>query len=349
MKKGVYFSYIPETRASERLPTVSLFIVWAPRHRGTRSAWLARELGIDDIRYFAPTRGCGLRAALSKYPPQLVATLKALIRQRPRVLFVQSPPSFAAWTGAFYAAATGAALVVDAHSDAFERQIWTRPRWLTKRVARTAATTIVTNDHWAEVVRSWGGIAMAVPSLPTHLSVGSSPRLGPGFNVAVVNTWAADEPLIEVLAAADRLRQATFHVTGRDDRVAELDVAVPPNVRFTGFLPEDDYHALLAAADAVVCLTTRDHTMQNGASEALSLGTPIVTSDWPILRSYFSRGTVHVDNTAAGIEAGLRRLMECHADYRSGVRELAAERRREWELQRRQLIATVADRLRQGR
>jgi glycosyltransferase involved in cell wall biosynthesis len=346
MKKGVYFSYTPETRASERLPTASLFIVWVPRHRGTRSAWLARELGIDDIRYFAPTRGRGLRAALSKYPPQFVATLKALIRWRPRVLFVQSPPSFAAWIGAFYAAATGAALVVDAHSDAFERQIWTRPRWLTKRVARTAATTIVTNDHWAEVVRSWGGIAMVVPSLPTHLSVGSSPRLGPGFNVAVVNTWAADEPLIEVLAAADRLRQATFHVTGHDDRVAELDVAVPPNVRFTGFLPEDDYHALLAAADAVVCLTTRDHTMQNGASEALSLSTPIVTSDWPVLRSYFSRGTVHVDNTAAGIEAGLRRLMERHADYRAGVRELAAERRREWELQRRQLIATVAARLR---
>ena len=58
------------------------------------------------------------------------------------------------------------------------------------------------------------------------------------------------------------------------------------------------------------CLTTRDNTMQRGACEALSLSRPIVTSDWPLLRSYFAQGTVHVDNTAAGIRSGIAQVLK---------------------------------------
>ncbi len=299
-------------------------------------------MGIAAPHYFAPSGGRGLRAAPFKYPWQLLRTIGHLLRNRPRVIFVQSPPSFAGWTAVAWAAATGAAVVIDAHSDAFERGIWTRPGWVTRTVARRATAILVTDEHWAAMVRASGGRPIVVANVPTSLEPGTAPPLDADRpNVAVVNTWAPDEPLHEVIEAAAAMPEVAFHVTGRSDRVTELGRAVPDNVRFTDFLDEPAYLGLLAAADAVVCLTTRDHTMQNGAAEAMSLGTPIVTSDWPILRTYFSRGTVHVANAAPAIRDGLRRLLAEREAYRSAILGLRDEQCARWDDTRRELIERV--------
>jgi glycosyltransferase involved in cell wall biosynthesis len=322
----------------------SAFVVWAPPDKGTRSAWLAAELGIPPPRYFAPTTRRGLGAALAKYPRQLVATLAMLARERPQVLFVQSPPSFAAWTAALYTAVARAALVIDAHSDAFQRH-WTRPRWLNALVARRAAATIVTNGHWAETVERMGGHAVVIPAVPTKLEVGEAPALE-GFNVVVVATWARDEPIEAVVEAARLCSEATFHITGRPREMGSDGDALPPNVRLTGFLPEPAYNALLANAGAVMCLTTRDHTMQNGAAEALYLGTPIITSDWPVLREYFPRGTIHVDNSPAQIADAVRRMMTEGERYRAELLALRDERRERWSSDRATILSSIDRQLR---
>jgi hypothetical protein len=261
------------------------------------------------------------------------------------VVFVQSPPSFATWTAALYAAMARAALVIDAHSDAFERGIWTRPRWLNALVMRRAAATIVTGPHWADRVASTGGRAIVIPAVPTPLVVGDPPPMS-GFNVAVVTTWASDEPLQAVFDAARLCPDATFQVTGHP-RGADGELArKQANVHLTGFLDEATYNALLAHADVVMCLTTRDHTMQNGAAEALYLGTPIITSDWAVLRDYFSRGTIHVDNSPSDIAAAVRRMMEEGPAYRSEVRALRDEMGERWRRDRTAILANVEDQLR---
>ncbi|MGI8828230.1 MAG: glycosyltransferase [Candidatus Limnocylindria bacterium] len=322
-------------------PRDSLFLVWAERHRGTRSAWLAESLGVGDLRYLAPTRARGIGGAWRKYPLQAISSVRVLMAARPRALFVQSPPSFAAWLAALYGAITGAAVVIDSHSDAFERGIWTRPHWISRTVARVVTATIVTNDHWAKQIQGWHATAITVPSVPTTFEAGEPPPLDLGHNVAVVNTWARDEPIEEVLAAAELLPQVSFHITGRDDRVASLRGLVPGNVRFTGFLPEDRYHGLLRAADAVVCLTKRDYTMQNGACEALSHATPVVTSDWSVLRDYFDAGAAHVDNSAAGIAAGIQRVIDDLPGHRQAIRELRGRRMAEWAITRRTILELI--------
>jgi glycosyltransferase involved in cell wall biosynthesis len=323
-------------------PGRSAFVVWAPWERATRSAWLARELGMPPPYYLTPTRRRGLRAAPLKYPRQLIGMIWLLARLRPQVVFVQSPPSFSAWAAAAWGLLSGASFVIDAHSDAFERSIWTRPEWLTRFVARRAAVTIVTNSHWAEFVTRWGGRPLVIPTIPTDVIAGDPPALADGLNALVVNTWAPDEPLTAVLDAAGSVPDVTFHVTGRIEKLATLQRPIPPNVRFTGFLAESAYHGLVAAADVVICLTTRDHTMQNGACEAMFHATPIITSDWAELREYFNDGTIHVDNTAAGIERGLRDFAADPTGYRAGIRRLRDRRRAEWRDARRVLLEMIA-------
>lgn len=320
------------------------FVVWSPRYKGTRSGWLAAELGIPEPRYLAPTARRGMAAAPLKYTRQFLGTMAFLVRRRPSVVFVQSPPSFATWTAAAYAAMTRAALVIDAHSDAFERSFWTRPAWLNALVARRAAVTIVTTPHRADTVVSMGGRAWVVPAIPTGLVVGDPPPLT-GLNVAVVMTWAPDEPLQAVLDAARSCPDVTFHLTGRP-RTGLYAGRIPANVRLTGFLDEPTYNALLAHADAVMCLTTRDHTMQNGAAEALYLGTPIITSDTAVLREYFSRGTIHVDNSAAAIAAAVHRIGQEATTYRAEVRALRDQINERWQRDRAAILAMVDEQLR---
>jgi hypothetical protein len=271
----------------------------------------------------------------------MLRTVALLVRNRPRLVFVQSPPSFAAWIIALYCALSRAAFVIDAHSDAFERSRWTRPAWLNRFVARQAVTTIVTNDHWADAVQSWGAAAMNIPAIPTNLTIGEPPPMEPGFNVTVVNSWSPDEPIDAVLSAAESLPEISFHVTGPRAGVRQLRRPTPLNVRFTGLLSQTSYNGLLARCDAVLCLTTHDNTMQNGACEALLVETPIVISDWPILRQYFEAAAVYVDNTPAGIVEGLRRLLADTGSYQQEIQKVRARRQAEWEETRRILLGRI--------
>jgi glycosyltransferase involved in cell wall biosynthesis len=319
----------------------SLFLVWAPPHKGPRSARFAAGLGVP-VYFLADRWRQGLRDPL-KYPRLLWRTTRTLMTRRPRLVLVQSPPSLATWTVALYAMLTGAAFVIDAHSDAFQRARWTRPRWLNRAVQRRALAVVVTDEHWARTIREAGGRAIVIPDIPTTpASDGPLVPAAERFTILVVNTWADDEPLAAVVAAGASIPDADFEITGTaDERVVALG-PLPPNVRFTGFLPEAEYYARMAAAHAVLCLTDRDHTMQRGACEALSLGRPIITSDWPLLRSYFEGGTVHVDSSVSGIADGIRHLMAHYGEHAAGILELRATRLHDWDTRRDELMDLFA-------
>jgi glycosyltransferase involved in cell wall biosynthesis len=222
--------------------------------------------------------------------------------------------------------------VIDAHSDAMQSPWWTRPRWLYRALARSAAATIVTNEHFADKIERWGGNALVIRDIPTTYPEDGRYEFVAGTNIAVVSTFAEDEPISEVISAAVAMPDVTFHITGNPDRARPESIsAAPSNVVFTGFIPDESYFALLRGADAVMCLTTRDHTMQRGACEALSLGRPIITSDWPLLRSYFHDGTLHIDNTSAGIQHAISTLRSNPTALTEGVRRLQTSQRFEWE------------------
>jgi len=123
----------------------------------------------------------------------------------------------------------------------------------------------------------------------------------------------------------------TFSLTGDPARFARVLPPAPPNVRFTGFLPQQEYRERMASCGAVLCLTTHDHTMQRGACEALWAGRPIITSDWPLLRDYFDRGTVHVDNSASGIASAVAKVAADPVGFEHQIDDLQALRRGEWD------------------
>jgi len=315
----------------EDLRKESLFLVWGPPSHGPRSRVFARELGIDELHYVYSTTRRGLLTAPFKYLYQAFKTLTLLFRTRPQIVFVQSPPGFAVLFVYIYCRMTNSHYVVDAHSAALLSPYWRHPAWLYRLLARKAVTTIVTNEHFKNMIQAWGGQAFVLRDIPTSYPMAGTYPVKGKFNMLVVNKFACDEPLEEVLAAAENIDEVQFYITGEVSRAGDRLPSNPPkNVIFTDYLSDEDYFGLMKTSQAVMCLTTRDHTMQRGACEALSMGKPIVTADWPVLRDYFHKGTIYVDNSADGIQRGVDEMLENIDQYQAEIIDLQTEQQKEW-------------------
>jgi glycosyltransferase involved in cell wall biosynthesis len=305
----------------------AIFLSWAQISR--RSQLISKKLGIKHVNVFLLKHVYALSPL--RYYLQTLRTIKILALEKPDIVFVQNPPILAPLIVYLYARLRNAHYIIDSHTGALMAWWWKWSLPLHSFLSRRALATIVTNEYLKSKVGKWNARAFIIADIPTTFPESESYPVGGKFNIAVVNTFSPDEPLEEVLAAAKRMPDTHFYITG-DTVLAKSSLLRKPqaNIHFTGFIPDPEYIALLNSVDAIMVLTTDNYTMQRGACEAVSLGKPIITSNWPVLREYFSKGTVFVDNTAAGIARGIREMKRDIMNLKHDVICLQKQRRQEW-------------------
>jgi glycosyltransferase involved in cell wall biosynthesis len=202
---------------------------------------------------------------------------------------------------------------------------------------KNADLTIVTNEHLADLTRDHGGRAFVLqdplPRLGDHPPV----PLGGGFNVVMPCSFAADEPVEEVIEAMRMVagEGITLHVTGNPSRRGPME-DVPDTVRFTGFLPLDDYEQLILSADAVMVLTKARYAMLCGCYEAVAAGKPLITSNTPVLRDYFEPA-VFVETEVSSIAEGLRKARREVRELKAGVQAFRTAIGPRWEEEKARL------------
>ena len=326
-----------------------VFVSWAPYC--SRSDNIARELGgVSYMVYFA-SFGSSYGTILFKYFFQAVKTLYLLLRDRPQCVICMSPPVFALIPVWLYCRLMpGRGYVIDYHTAAFTMRIYRRLFFMQRFFARRAIVNLLTNAHLASIVSGWGGRVHLVGDVRVRFDRIQAPRqLRPGaFNVTFVSRYSRTEPLDVVYEAARRLDSEGVHilVTGDlKDAAPEVIAQKPGNVTLTGFLALEEYAGLLRDSDAVMCLCTNDNTMQRGAYEAMSVETPLVLSNWQILRDTFSSGAAYVENTVEGICEGIRAVRTDLDQYRHGIRELKKQRSQLWD----QTVAHLNEHIRRSR
>lgn len=306
------------------------FISWAPYC--SRSDSIAARLGGTSHMVYAARWGSRPATILLKYASQTLTTFRILLSERPKAIFVMMPPVVAAIPVLFYAKLFGTRVFLDSHTAAFLGSAWSRVLFLHRWASRRATATIVTGEHLRDIVASWNAPVQLVSDVPVVFAEPEPFEVAPGFNIAVISSFNRDEPTRELVEAAGRVPEVTFYITGNTKKLApEIMSSRPANVHFTGFLSDGRYAGLLKACDAVAALTTRDHTMQRGAYEAIYLQKPVLTSNFPILRSSFPKGTVHVDATVDAIVDGVRDLKKNLLRYRSEAEELCEAKRQRWQ------------------
>ncbi|MFN2626140.1 MAG: glycosyltransferase [Mycobacteriales bacterium] len=300
-----------------------LFVSWIPGHG--RSSALAREIGADALFVGTATQAPG--TAVLRYLRNAWATWRALASARPSAIVVMLPPLPAALTVVAWARRRRARVVLDAHTGVFNDPKWRWLLWPTLALAKRATATIVTNEALAAVVRARGGRALVLHNPPDLAAAAIRARGGGG--VVVVCGWANDEPVDAVLAAVADI-ETPVTLTGRPP------AGLPsrhPRVRFSGWLDDDDYTSLIAAADVIVALTTRPHTMQQAGYEALALHVPLVTSDTAVLREFFQEGAAFTSTEPSAIAEAIRTALRNGDQLREGMRRLHARRAAGWRIE----------------
>ncbi len=322
-----------------------LGIAWAPT--APRSERLAAALGAEMRKVHVLAFQRPLLAPL-KYPALALVTCYLLWRRRPQVVLVQNPPIFLALVAALYRLLTGNDYLIDTHTGGLvgHKWGWSLPlhRWLSCQ----ALATIVTNADLRDRLLGDSGRRFRVCLLgdpPVDWRETATQPIPGARQVVVIATYAADEPIEAVLAAACHLPDVSFSITGNARRLpAAVRARCPENVRLTGWLCDADYRELVCRANVVVALTTRNHTLLCGAWEALYAGQPLITSDWPVLRLAFPQGTVFTGATASEIAAAIRLALAQEDDLRAAMQSLEAATRQTWALALAELRALIPGR-----
>jgi glycosyltransferase involved in cell wall biosynthesis len=232
-----------------------------------------------------------------------------------------------------YAKLTQSHYVLDSHSGLFNKRVWRTFIPIMKRIYKCASLNIAHNDHDAEKYRAWG-VKTAVLGTEVYPYEGyAKGHLETKNNIVVIGSFAKDEPTAEILAAAAELGNVHFYFTG-SKQTAEKRIGtkgIPSNVTLTGFLPREEFIGLVKAADVALVLVTTGNTMQMGAWEAMSCGTPLILSDWELLRSTFPKGAVFVQNTKEGIQEGIAVFLENQKKLKNEIVQLKMEKQPLWD------------------
>ncbi|MFQ5561167.1 MAG: glycosyltransferase [Nitrospinota bacterium] len=196
--------------------------------------------------------------------------------------------------------------------------------------SKQALTTIVTNEFLKKIITcDYKATATIIKDVPIVVKNDVEPTCYDDFTVTFINSFADDEPLKELLDAARKLPRVKFFVTGglNDARAkSSLVRQKPENVSFTGFLPNTRYFSLLKSSDAIIVLTTKDHTMQRGGYEAIYMRKPIIISGTGVLKEAFPKGAVFVDNSVPDIVRGILKMEKNISLYTEGAGLLRREK-----------------------
>lgn len=317
----------------------TVFMVWAPY--SARAENISKRLGANF--YTISYKFRNKIYSTIKYPLMFIKTLRILKREKPDIILCQSPPVFCPLAAVIYHHLINSKneIIIDAHTGTFDKP-WSYIRPITKLIMKSVSTIIVTNEELrTTVLKEYNKTPIVLEDKIPDFDVAhyddnnkyeQLDQDAKILRLTVVSSFAADEPLEEVLDAAGSLPDVQFYITGDKSKLnKELENRKPDNVTFTGFLSINDYFSLLQSVDAVVVLTKRDKTMLAGAYEALAVEKPLITSNWDPLKRYFNKGTIHTNNTAAEIRTAVRTVQNNKKQLAEEMSVLKLEKAREWE------------------
>ena len=306
----------------------------------SRAAWITWE---HQRRNIGVSSGLGVPlfelafkgGRLKRYAKSLLATARVLTTKKPAVLFVQNPSIVLALTAVVWGRLRGRPVIVDAHNAGLT-PLEGRSALMNRAaafIARHASLTIVSNAALMPIVERYRGRPFVLPDPIPELPAGTPPEgTDSALRVLFICTYASDEPYAAVVQAARAFaKDVKVYITGRLKAEHEaLRQEAPPNVIFTGFVPEDRFIGLLHAADVVMDLTTRDNCLVCGAYEGVAAGKALILSDSQATREYFSRGVVYTDNTPESIEQCLREALAARVRLADEIAQLRTRLVDDW-------------------
>ncbi len=313
-------------------------ILWGPF--GDRADELAEVVGAERVsitllygpRYFAPIR----------YLALFFRTMLLLARRRPDVVYAQNPPVFCPLTCLLYCRLTGAKLVIDHHSIWSVKTLGGRSPlslgigFLEGVVSRAADANTTPHGFWARMLSKMGARSVLVyhdyvPKNDRWPDEALRRKMAEGAVLVISSHGGHPLERLEVEAAAvARVREegVSLVISGpREKLEGRLSrLALPPNVKYAGFLEREVYETLKASADFALNITDEPYTLSHVLFEFAASSLPVVSSRQEVVEELFGDSLLYADSAVEDVADKVRQL--CSDPTRA---EWAARMRRKQE------------------
>lgn len=293
----------------------SLFIVWKTYQR--RAEIIAPKLKSEIL--FIPHI---FRRKLFRpidYLYKLLVSFYVVSKQKPTVIFAQSPPLYSA----LVAWLLKIPYVIDAHNPVFQnvggKILWGKlPLSIT--LLKNAAAIVVHNPGILKLAKKdHPGVTFFNIPDPLELITTTNKKRIPN-QILVICSFDPDEPVEILLESMAQLQDHIFILTA-DVLKLQYNLQVKlknlKNVRLTGFLPISEYHDFLCTSAAALVLTNQDLIQPSGACEALSSNTPLLISNTPLIKEMFGKWAILVENSVPSIVNEIADLKSSSLDLSS--------------------------------
>ncbi|MBW7470063.1 glycosyltransferase [Marinobacter sp. F4218] len=308
-------------------PTIRDDAVWVTWERQTRNRSASDYFNVP--LYEVIEEGPG-RA--SRYIRSTLRTIAIVGKQKPRYFFAQNPSIVLAVLAITLKPWRKFKVIIDAHNAGIhgpENGSRFLPR-INRFVIRKADAVIVTNPELAEFITSCGGTPIILPDPLPNLERKMAPVECGGkkkIKAFCITSWSEDEPYREILEAASAFTdEVEFFFSGNHKKIRSLRTnTIPSNVHLLGFIDENAFHDHLFSADFCIDMTKRSDCMVCGAYESISAEKPVILSDTPVQRRYFSKGAVFSQNTAQDIKHAIDQMVNGIEPMRQDAVDLKKE------------------------
>lgn len=242
------------------------------------------------------------------YLIKLAISIKEILTTKPDFVVAQCPPTYSALP----AVITGIPYIIDGHNPLFQVKLWQKIP-LAQYLIKNATAVIVHNSEMLQLVKQ------LYPSIPLfniadpieYISVSEKREIKEKQILVIASFDPWDEPVELLIEVMRELTDYNFIVTANVSKLSpdiQQSLQQLKNVNLTGFLPVEEYHAVLCSSLAALVLTTSQATQPSGACEALSSDTQLIVSQTSLTEKLFGEWAILVDNSRDSIVQAVRSL-----------------------------------------
>ncbi|MCS7249961.1 MAG: hypothetical protein RMJ34_01790 [candidate division WOR-3 bacterium] len=226
-------------------------------------------------------------------------------------------------------------VIVISHSNIFLLNNWWHQlqRKVLKYLLKKTKGLVIHNEKLLELIKNYPARKLVIEPPPRILEKKFFEKHKENVvRALVVLSFSPDEPIKELISAGKEMKNINFYLTGDYSKFSNYwKFKEIKNIIFTGYLKKEDYEELLASADFVIGLTTRDYTTLQSGYDAVGAEKPFLTSEKEVLKKYFFKGTVFVKNEEEDIKRGIREILEKYEDLKKGIKELKDLKIKNWQ------------------
>jgi glycosyltransferase involved in cell wall biosynthesis len=301
-----------------------IFVSWLQFQRRTETVAKKFNMPVKYFHYNWEEKHVALKVL--SYVFKSVETFAYLVKTRPKTIIVQLPPTPTLYVVSLYSLLFGAKYLSDCHNTMIYDAPWIN--WpLAKILLRRSSMVLVHNDEVKQKAKVIGVDSFICMDPPPIIEVKNEIDEVAGIKIKEqqyvllpCNMAADDEPTEEFFEAARSLPEIQFVLTGFLEKVPEYKRKLAPsNVKYTGFLKEEQFNALYKHAQVAVVLSTREGTQPSGASEAIALEVPLVVTDMKITRKLYKNTVLYTKNKAQDLAKSIKEGLAKRNDLKESI------------------------------